>query len=298
MTMQQHARQNTASIGYENPPTLFAFGLGYGAQALAKRLTAAGWTITGTVRSPQKAEALAGQGIAAHVFDGSVSFALPDGAHWLISVPPDAEGCPVFRAFQAQAGEAATITYLSTTGVYGDLQGGWAFEWTQVAPCSDRAKRRVLAEAQWASLARPFRTVRLPGIYGPGRSSFGRITAGTARRIIKPGQVFSRIHVEDLASGLEAIMMQPQARGVFHLCDDHPAPPQDVTAFAADLLGLAPPEAVAIEQAGLSPMARSFYAECKRVSNARAKSALGWFPTYRDYKAGLTAVCAAEQHIG
>lgn len=275
-------------------PQLFAFGLGYSAQALARRLAAKGWTCGGTVRSAEKAARLREQGIDAHVFDGGEACQVPEGAHWLVSAPPGDDGCPIFAGFGAQAARAATITYLSTTGVYGDLDGGWAFEWTPVNPGSERSERRVLAEDQWRSPGRPFRTVRLPGIYGPGRSPFERIRDGSAQRIIKAGQVFSRVHVDDIASGLEAMMERPEALGVFHLCDDAPAPPQDVTAFAAELLGAEMPEAVDFEAADMSAMARSFYAECKRVSNARAKSALAWFPQYPDFRSGLGAVLAAE----
>lgn len=274
---------------------LIAFGFGYSAQALTKRLHKHGWTCFGTVRTAGKAAALNEGPACATVFGPDDLFPIPEGSHWLISAPPGEEGCPIYHKFKAETGKAATITYLSTTGVYGDLQGGWAFEWTQAAPRSERAKRRVLAERQWQSSGRPFRTVRLPGIYGPGRSPFKRLRAGTARAIFKAGQVFSRIHVDDIASGLEAMMLRPDALGVFHLCDDRPAPPHEVTAYAAHLLGLPAPEPVAFETAELSAMAKSFYAECKRVSNARAKSALGWLPVYKDYKTGLKQVYQAEQ---
>lgn len=281
---------------FESSQHMFAFGMGYSAQALARRLSAQGWTCSGTVRSAETAARLSAHFGRVDVFNGGQpSFSVPRGAHWLICAPPSATGCPIFKAFGAQAQEAASITYLSTTGVYGDLEGGWAFEWTPVAPRSDRARARVLAEAQWESLKAPFRTVRLPGIYGPGRSPFARIRAGSAQMIIKSGQVFSRVHVDDIASGLEAMMRRPGALGVFHLCDDAPAPPQTVTAYAAALLGLAPPPEVPFESAALSQMARSFYAECKRVSNARAKSALNWFPVYKTYETGLKQVLAAER---
>lgn len=289
MTMQQ------AEQSLQSPAALFAFGLGYSAQVLGTALRAKGWQVGGTVRTAEKAERLRGEGFDAHVFEQTNSADIPDGSHWLISVPPEQAGCPAFRAFGKDASRAASITYLSTTGVYGDLQGGWAFEWTEPAPRSDRAKRRVLAEKQWAGTGRPFRIVRLPGIYGPGRSPFARLRAGTAKRIIKCGQVFSRVHVDDIASGLEAMMVRPEALGVFHLCDDAPAKPQDVIAFAAELLGMDPPEKVNFDSADMSDMARSFYAECKRVSNARAKSALGWLPQYTNFKDGLRAVHAAEQ---
>lgn len=274
---------------------LFAFGLGYSAQVLVRRLSAKGWQCAGSVRTAEKAARLNTVADSVVVFDSTeAKFQVPAGSHWLISVPPGDAGCPVFVTFKDQASKAATITYLSTTGVYGDLQGGWAFEWSTVSPMSKRGKRRALAERQWASIGRPFRTVRLPGIYGPGRSPFKRLREGHARRIIKSGQVFSRIHVDDIASGLEAMMLRPGMTGVFHLCDDHPAPPQAVTLYAAELAGLTVPEPVDFAVAELSPMARSFYSECKRVSNARAKSALGWSPVYKDYKSGLKQVLQAE----
>ncbi len=289
MTMQQ-AEQILQSGG-----ALFAFGLGYSAQVLGGRLRGRGWQVGGTVRGGDKAADLRSEGFDAHVFGKLQPEDIPDQSHWLISVPPSEAGCPVFEAFGAEASRAASITYLSTTGVYGDLGGEWAFEWTGVAPRSDRGKRRVLAEQQWESTRQPLRLVRLPGIYGPGRSPFSRIRAGTAKRIIKAGQVFSRVHVDDIASGLKAMMARPEALGVFHLCDDRPARPQDVIEFAAELLKMEPPEMVDFDSAEMSDMARSFYAECKRISNARAKSALGWLPQYKTYKEGLRAVLAAEQ---
>lgn len=290
MTMLTDEQENTVT------QSLFGFGLGYSAQALGRLLTARHWSVGGTVRSPQRAETLRTIGLKAHGFDALDPADIPPNCHWLISAPPDENGCPVFKQFGFHASSAKTITYLSTTGVYGDLHGGWAFEWTPVNPRSVRAERRVLAEEQWASTGQPFRTVRLPGIYGPGRSVFGRLRAGTARAIVKHGQVFSRVHVDDIASGLEAMMLRPDMTGVFHLCDDAPAPPHVVTEYAARLLGLDAPERVDFATADLSDMARSFYAECKRVSNARAKSALGWFPEYPTYKEGLSAVLAEEGH--
>lgn len=274
---------------------LFVFGLGYSALQLAGRRQAAGWAVAGTVRSPERAAALQAQGIDAQVWTGDGPVEVPEGAQWLVTVPPGREGCPAALAAGGQADAAVSVTYLSTTGVYGDLGGGWAFEWSPVAPGSRRAEQRVRAEAQWleASDGRA-RIVRLPGIYGPGRSAFDRLRDGTARRVIKPGQVFSRVHVEDIARGLEALLARPEARGVFHLCDDAAAPPQDVIARAAEMLGQPVPPGVAIEAAGLSEMALSFYDECKRVSNARAKAALGWHPLYPDYASGLAAILAAE----
>jgi len=277
---------------------LFVFGLGYSAQQLAKRLDPAGWRVFGTVRTAEKAAQLNARGIAAEVWAGEGAPEVPDGAHWLVTLPPGLGGCPAALAAGRQAETAASITYLSTTGVYGDLAGGWAFEWSAAAPGSPRAVARVTAEDQWleASDGRA-RLVRLPGIYGPGRSPFDRLRDGAAQRVVKPGQVFSRVHIDDIAGGLAALLARPEARGVFHLCDDLPAPPQDVTAFAAELLGLPAPPEVAIEAAGLSDMAMSFYAECKRVSNGRAKSALGWRPLYPTYREGLAAILAAEGRL-
>lgn len=274
---------------------LFVFGFGYSALQLAPLLTRSGCHVSGTVRTDGKAADLQQIGLDAQVWAGQGELRIPDGAHWLVTIPPDDDGCPAARWARESDVSSASVTYLSTTGVYGDLKGGWASEWQPVNPQSKRAERRVMAETQWLELTNgAARLVRLPGIYGPGRSALDRVRQGTARRIIKPGQVFSRVHVEDISSGLAALLARPQAAGVFHLCDDLPAPPQDVTAFAADLLGLPAPEAVAFEDADLSPMGRSFYAECKRVTNGRAKAALGWRPAYPTYVEGLRAILAAE----
>jgi len=282
------------------PSLLFVAGLGYSATQLARK-----WPgpVAGTVRSEAKAAALRAAGIDARVWDGTSPLDVPAGAFLLVSVPPDAAGCPAARSLQAARGRDLgvgtgdpVVAYLSTTGVYGDLHGGWAFEWSSLNPQSPRARARALAETQWQDLTGGrVRIVRLPGIYGPGRSPFEKLREGTAQRIVKPGQVFSRVHVDDIAEGLLALARHPEARGVFHLCDDEPAPPQDVTDYAARLLGQSPPPEVRFEDAALSPMAASFYAECKRVSNARAKAALGWRPHYPTYREGLAAVLAAEE---
>lgn len=274
--------------------SLYCFGLGYSAMRLAERMLARGWRVGGTVRGDDKAETLQTEGIAADVWDGQGLVSPPVGSDWVISVPPDEGGCPVFASAGSQAASANSITYLSTTGVYGDLGGGWAFEWTPINPQSKRAENRVRAEQQWLSTGQRVSLVRLPGIYGPGRSPLDRVRKGEARRIVKPGQVFSRVHVDDIASGLEALLLTEREGGVFHLCDDEPAPPQDVIAHAACLLGVDPPPEVEFDDADLSPMARSFYAECKRVSNARAKAALGWRPAYPTYRDGLSAILKAE----
>tara|TARA_R110002111_G_scaffold2698_11_gene17808 strand:+ start:2181 stop:3029 length:849 start_codon:yes stop_codon:yes gene_type:complete len=275
------------------PSLLFVFGMGYSARRLAARMVPQGWQVTGTTRGESRRLSV---GVEVVQWGGKDTIAPPAGAHWLVTLPPDANGCPAARAAAHLAANAASVTYLSTTGVYGDLDGGWAMEWSAVNPGSDRAKARVLAEQQWLeATGGAARIVRLPGIYGPGRSPFERLREGSANRVVKPGQVFSRVHVEDIARGLQALLAKPGMSGVFHLCDDEPAPPQDVTAFAASLLGMALPPDVAIGEADLSAMARSFYAECKRVSNGRTKSALGWRPLYPTYREGLRAVLAEEQ---
>ncbi len=272
--------------------SLFCFGLGFSALHLARQLKAEGWTVGGTVRSAEKADRLRREGLDVTVWPGTEPD-IPTGAAWLVSVPPGEKGCPVARAFGASAVDAPVI-YLSTTGVYGDRRGNWVFEWTTPSPDNLRGERRWLAEQQWQSTGARLASVRLPGIYGSGRSAFDRLRSGNARRIIKPGQVFSRIHVDDIAAGLRALLDKDIPTGVYHLCDDEPAPPQDVIAFAAHLFGTELPPEVDFDTAELSAMARSFYSECKRVSNARTKAALDWRPIYPTYREGLSAILAAE----
>ncbi len=270
---------------------LFLIGPGYSARALA-RLWAG--PVSGTMRSESKRETLVKCGITPVSFNDEDELAKAvQGAHVLVSAPPGPDGCPALAAIGEAAATATSVTYLSTTGVYGDLKGGWAMEWSAPNPQSDRARRRLDAEASWQAAHDKTRLVRLPGIYGPGRSAFDRLREGKARRIVKSGQVFSRIHMDDIASGLKALILANQA-GVFHLCDDEAAPPQDVIAFAADLLDVPPPPEIAFERAELSPMARSFYGECKRVSNAKIKAATGWRPLYRTYRDGLQTILREE----
>ncbi len=264
---------------------VFLFGAGYCAQALA-----AIWPgpVSASVRSRAQEKPLQQARITpVQCMDGAT---LTD-AHVLISAPPDQHGCPGLAALEEYISPVASVTYLSTTGVYGDLRGGWAMEWTEVNPQSERAARRVVAEDAWRTAFPAVRIVRLPGIYGPGRSQLDRVRGGKAQRLVKPGQVFSRAHVGDIASGLKALIMSG-ATGVFHLCDEEAAPPQDVTSFAADLLGITLPPEIDLETADLSEMARSFYSECKRVSNARLKAVTGWRPRYPTYREGLKAILA------
>lgn len=266
------------------PTQLFAFGFGYVATELARILKADGVATAGTTRSPASAERLRASGWEAASWPGQD--VVPPGRNaWLISVPPDDAGCPVFRAFEPLAASAAWIGYLSTTGVYGDLRGSWAFEETPLNPQSREATNRARAEGQWRDVGA--RVFRLPGIYGPGRSQLDRMREGGARRIVKPGQVFSRAHVADIASALRLAMTRRTPERIFNICDDEPAPADEVLAYAAQLLDLPMPTAVAFQDANLSPAAQRFYAECKRVSNAKAKAALGWAPRFPTYREGL-----------
>jgi nucleoside-diphosphate-sugar epimerase len=269
---------------------LLAFGCGYVATALVQRLAVRGMATLGTTRSTETAADLARQGVTAIVWPGA-ELDPPEGAAWLVSIPPDDDGCPVFRGFSGGAEDASWIGYLSTTGVYGNLGGGWAFEETPRNPQTREAANRARAEDQWLSTGA--HVFRLPGIYGPGRSQLDRVREPGARRIVKSGQVFSRAHRDDIAAALEASVFKPRPGAVYNICDDEPAPADEVLAYAAKLLGVAPPPAVTFEDAGLSPAARRFYAECKRVSNARAKAELGWLPKYPTYREGLTACLAA-----
>jgi nucleoside-diphosphate-sugar epimerase len=285
--------------------TLLVFGLGYSARVLADRLMSAGWTVRATVRSDSKREELRASGIEAFHFDGTapmpdIEAALAGASHLLLSVPPGAEGDPVLRLhgddIAAHAGHIAWAGYLSTTGVYGDRAGGWVDEGSELVPATTRGRRRVEAEADWCRLWRdaglPIHLFRLAGIYGPGRNALETVRAGTARRVIKKGQVFSRIHVADIATVLEASIARPNPGAAYNVCDDDPAPPQDVVTHACALLGVEPPPGIPFEKAELSEMGRSFYAESKRVSNDRIKNELGVSLAYPDYRAGLAALLA------
>ncbi len=286
------------------PGRLFCFGLGYSALTLARRLMAAGWRVAGTSRSDDKAAALAAEGIETFAFDRDRPLADPGSAlagatHLLSSVPPDAEGDPVLdlqRDDIVACESLAWIGYLSTSGVYGDRAGGWVDEDSELAPTGERGRRRVAAERGWLGLweahGLPVQVFRLAGIYGPGRNALETVLSGRAKRIDKPGQVFSRTHVEDIAQVLEASIEQPAPGGIYNVCDDEAAPPQEVIAHACRLLGREPPPPVPFEQAELSDMARSFYRDSKRVSNARIKEELGVDLAYPTYREGLDALLA------
>ena len=283
---------------------LLSIGHGYSAQALAARLVPEGWHIVGTTRSADNMASIAATGVEPLLWPGSdlASF-ISEFPNILLSAGPGPDGDPVLGALYAAFGEAAPalrwVGYLSTTGVYGDHQGGWVNEETPLTPSTERGKARVTAETDWASIrGLPLHIFRLAGIYGPGRGPFAKVRNGTARRIIKEGQVFSRIHVEDIALALDLSLHAPSAGAVYNLCDDDPAPPQDVIGHAAALLGLPLPPEVDFETADLAPMARSFYAESKRVRNDHIKHSLGWAPKFPDYRSGLAAMMVSGMQAG
>lgn len=276
-------------------PTLFCLGLGYTALALARRLRADGWQVGGTCRETERARFLRDEGIDAVTAPAEADRRIADATHLLVSIPPDDAGDPALALWgQAIARHPglAWVGYLSTTGVYGDRDGEWVDETAPLAPTGERGQRRVEAEAAWAALLPdvPVHRFRLAGIYGPGRSALDTVRAGRAQRVVKRGQVFSRIHVDDIAQVLAASIARPRPGAIYNVCDDNPAPPDEVIAYAFELLGVAPPPEVPFEAAQLSEMARSFYTDNKRVANGLIKSELGVRLAYPDYRAGLRAL--------
>ncbi len=276
---------------------LFIFGFGFSAKAFADRMRKRGYRIAATCRSEEKRVLLANEGIEAFIFDRDTPLldataALKGSTHLLSSVPPDADGDPVLNQHAqdiAAAGPFEWVGYLSTTGVYGDRQGGWVDEGSALEPTGERGQRRVSAEAEWQSLTQAH-CFRLAGIYGPGRSALDTVRKGRARRVVKPGQVFSRIHIDDIAQILEASVLRPNPGAAYNVCDDAAAPPQDVITYACTLLGIDPPPEIPFDQAELSPMARSFYADNKRVDNSRIKEELGVQLKWPEYRAALKAM--------
>jgi len=274
---------------------LFCFGLGYSAEVLARDLlrpnpATAAWRVSGSTRDPERRRRLEALGIAVRDAPGD------DATHLLSSVPPDEAGDPVLRAHGARidALGARWIGYLSTTGVYGDSGGQWVDEATPPNPGEPRSRRRLAAERLWQATRPPAHIFRLPGIYGPGRSAVDQVRSGTAKRVVKPGHLFSRIHVADIARVLRASMARPNPGAIYNVCDDEPAESHVVMQHAAHLLGRAPPPAVPFAEAELSPMARSFYAESRRVRNRRIKEELGVELAYPTYREGLAAIVAGE----
>jgi nucleoside-diphosphate-sugar epimerase len=277
--------------------TLLSIGHGYSARALARLLVPEGWTLIGSSRSADKAAEFRTAGVSHMIWPGE-RLPLDRVTHVLTSVAPGKSGDPVLAEAVEQlktAKHLEWVGYLSTTGVYGDRDGDWVDETSELHPTTRRGHARVEAEDAWQSLDLPLHIFRLAGIYGPGRGPFAKVRAGNARRIIKEGQVFSRIHVEDIAQVLAASMARPNPGAIYNVCDDHPAPPEDVIAYAAELLGVPIPPAVPFYEAEMTPMARSFYAESKRVRNNRIKEELGVSLIYPGYRQGLTALLKSEE---
>lgn len=287
-------------------PHLFIFGPGYTAKAVAAKAAARGFRISGTYRDEAKADALQKIGIAPVPFTPeSVAGAIGGASHWLTSVAPPEGGDPVLALINELPNEQLQpkwIGYLSSTNVYGDHGGGWVDEATEPAPNLARGSRRLEAERAWTALGQRLGAAvhifRLAGIYGPGRNAVRTVLDGRAKRVVKPGQLFSRIHVADIAAAVMAATGSSQPSRTFNMADDEPAPPQDVILHACELLGVTPPPEIPFDQADLSPMARSFYAESKKVINERVKQELGLslaFPTYRDGLKALLDYERAEQ---
>ena len=277
------------------------FGLGFSARVLAERLAGQGWAVSATSRSEAGAAAIRSLGYRGLVFDGARPLPAEDFdgvTHVVVSAPPGDDGDPVLRHnardFADRAAQFRWVAYLSTTGVYGDHGGGLVTEDTPLTPNTERGHKRLLAETQWLDLWRehglPVMIFRLAGIYGPGRNQLLSLLDGSAKRVIKPGQIFSRIHVEDIANTLEASIRHPHPGRAYNVCDDEACPPQDVVEYGARLLGLPVPPDVPFEEANLSPMAKSFYADSKRVSNERIVTELGVRLSYPTFREGLGAL--------
>ncbi|MCX2724185.1 SDR family oxidoreductase [Roseibium salinum] len=281
---------------------LFVFGVGFSSRAFIEEVRGRFDWIGGTTRSPEKAEELRDAGIEPFLFDGKskgdgIADALRTATHVLISIAPDETGDPVLvhHGEDIATGRPVWTGYLSTVGVYGNHDGAWVDEDTPCKPVSKRSVQRVAAEQAWLGLAGdhelPVQIFRLSGIYGPGRNALENLKKGTARRLVKPGQVFNRIHVADIAGALKTALEKPSTR-IFNVTDDEPSPPQDVVAYAAELLGMEPPPETPFETAELTPMARSFYGENKRVSNQRIKDELGYTFRYPNYRTALRDLLA------
>jgi len=279
----------------------FCFGLGYTGQRLAGKLATQGWLVAGTTRSPEKRDQLAAAGIDAYRFDALAADELPqacmEATHILISIPPDEGGDPVFRHHGqtlAALPNLQWLGYLSTTGVYGDCAGEWVDEASPTHAMDGRVRRRIDAETQWLSMVGthrlPTHIFRLAGIYGPDNSQIDRVRAGTARRIVKAGQYFSRIHVDDIVAVLMASMHQPAIGEIYNVCDDLPAAPEAVVVYAAELCGVVPPPEESYEQAPLSDMMRSFFSANRRVRNDKIKTKLGVELAYPTYQEGLRSI--------
>ncbi len=284
---------------------VFAFGLGYAARRVLARLP--GVEASGATRDPETARAWRRDGVAAWAVDdpsarSALEAALRGAETLLVSAPPDEYGDPALQRFGAAIAAApalARVVYLSSVGVYGDRDGAWVDESSAPRPRAPRAVRRLAAEHEWRAFGEErgasVDVLRLAGIYGPGRNALEKLQRGEARRIVKPGQVFNRIHVDDIAAVAVRLIEAGGKGGLWNVADEEPAPPEDVIAFAAELLGVAPPPTEDFATARLTPLARSFYDDNRRVDAGKLKRELGYrwlYPTYRD---GLRALADAGE---
>lgn len=275
--------------------SLLCIGYGFSARALAPVLQNLGWSITGTTRNPARVPEMLAEQVVPIIWPGDDLYAaLSNASHLLISAAPSTQGDPFLGTIDLAAHKFSWVGYLSTTGVYGNHDGAWVDETAPLNPTTKRGQYRVQAEAAWIATTLPVHIFRLAGIYGPGRGPFSKVRNGTARRIIKPGQMFSRIHADDIAQVLAASISQPRPGAIYNLCDDDPAPPQDVLAYAAQLLNMPLPPKVDFALAEMTAMARSFYAENKRVRNNLIKSELNIALKYPSYKDGLQSLLELE----
>ena len=280
--------------------TLLSIGHGFSARALSLHLLKQGWRVIGTTRKPEKAETLQAEGVEPLLWPCDLRPSLEQATHVLTSAGPDEAGDPILREARSAIVDAAPhlewVGYLSTTGVYGDHDGGWVDEDSALDPATERGKRRVKAEREWLDIeGLPVHVFRLAGIYGPGRGPFAKLRRGVAQRVIKKNQIFSRIHVDDIAQVLLASINNPNPGRVYNVCDNDPQPPEVVIEYAAKLLGMEPPPEVPFEDAVMSPMARSFYSDSKRVRNDRIKDELGVDLKYPDFKSALHAMLEDER---
>ncbi len=287
---------------------LFCFGLGFAGSTLAHKLRAEGWRVSGTCRKNDRENFWAEAGVKSFVFDGGevsegVKNEVREASHVLVTIPPQPdEGDVVLRHFEkclTGNSHLQWLGYLSTTGVYGNRDGDWVDETSELQPEFDHQKRRAEAEEQWLGLYRehrvPVHVFRLAGIYGPGRNLLERVRQGIAKRIDQPGLVFNRVHVEDVARVLTASMARPRPGAIYNVSDDLPASPAEAVAYACELLHVDPPLRVSLEDAGLSEMARGFYLTNKKVRNRKIKDELEVQLRYPDYKTGLLSLLESER---
>lgn len=290
-----------------NNKRLFCFGYGYSCDDLGQSLMRDGWAVAGTTRDHDKWRFLKSQGVKSYLFDYEQPLEDPihflrGTTHLLISTPPSDDGDPTFLVHAndiLQIPSIEWVGYLSSTSVYGDREGAWVDENSEIRPSSKRGSRRAKAEEQWLSLYRknglPVHVFRLAGIYGPGRCALDSVRAGIARRIDKPGHAFSRIHVDDIVQVLRASMANPHPGAAYNLADDLAAPSHEVIRAACDMMGIAPPPLIPYDEADMAPIARSFYADNKRIKNDRIKTDLGVALKYPTYVEGLQGCLAQEE---